>query len=133
MVDAASVRLGSQALTDAMHEDWCLDIKKFPAIKFEINKVRNVKKVRDGEWNATVDGTFTLKDKSRPMTVQANVRHLPNMIKTRGGMPKDGDLLIVRSSFKFNRLDFGVAPDLSTNVIGNTVEIDLSTVGVAPR
>jgi polyisoprenoid-binding protein YceI len=133
VVNASDVRLGSQALTDAMLQDWCLDVQKFPTIEFAIKKVRGVKKVRDGEWNATVDGTFTLKGKSRDMTVKANVRHLPNMIKTRGGMPKDGDLLLIRSTFKFNRLDFGVAPDLNTNVIGNTVEIDLSTVGVAPR
>lgn len=133
-VSTAKLQLASADMTTAMLQDWCLDSAKFPTIQFEIKKVRDVKKVNDGEWNATVDGTFTVKGVSKPMTVKASAMLLPNKIKDRGGMEgKQGDLLQIKSKFSFNRLDYGVAPDLSTNLIGNKIDIDVAVIGVCPK
>ncbi len=133
-IAAKEVRLGSQGLTEAMHEDWCLDVAKHPSIDFTVKRVYDVKADGPGRWTVKVDGDFKLKDVTKPLTVTATVTHLKDSIKARGGMEgKDGDLLQIRSRFSFNRLDFGVAPDLNPKVIGPVVEVDLSFVGVSPN
>jgi polyisoprenoid-binding protein YceI len=134
VIDAASTYVASRGMTEAMHQDWCLDVAKYPTIEFKITKVTGVKAGKDGTYSAKVSGDFTLKGITKAMTVDATATHLPNMIKQRGGMPgKDGDLLVIRSNFSFKRSDFKIAPDLSTNVIGDRVDIGLSFVAVSPR
>lgn len=134
VVDTSKIQVGSVDMTGAMLQDWCLDAPKYPTISFEISKIKSVKKLKDGQWDATVDGTLKVKNVSKPLTVTATVALLPNKIKDRGGMEgKQGDLLQIKSKFSFNRLDFGVAPDLSTNLIGNKIDIDLAVIGVCPK
>jgi polyisoprenoid-binding protein YceI len=133
VVDAKSFQLGSKDLTDAMHGDWCLDVAKYPTIEFNVTKIANVKKAKDGSFNVSVTGDFKLKGVSKSITVPATVAYLPGKLKTRGGMAKDGDLIKVSSKFSIKRSDWNVSPDLSTDIIGDVIQIDLSTIGVAPK
>jgi polyisoprenoid-binding protein YceI len=116
-----------------MHGDWCLDVAKYPTIEFNVTKIANVKKAKDGSFNVSVTGDFKLKGVSKSITVPATVAYLPGKLKTRGGMAKDGDLIKVSSKFSIKRSDWNVSPDLSTDIIGDVIQIDLSTIGVAPK
>lgn len=131
VVESASTQLGSPNLTGAMHQSWCMDVAKYPTIEFEVTKVDKVKKGKDVEATAEISGNFTFHGVTKPLTATATVKYLAGKLKARGGVPKDGDLIQIHSKFSFNRLDFEVAPDLSTDLIGNKVDIDLAVTGVA--
>ncbi|MBL8049469.1 MAG: YceI family protein [Chthonomonas sp.] len=134
-IASKSVFLGSQAMTDAMHQNWALDVAKYPEITFEVKKVDNVKTAKmAGFWSARVTGDFTLHGVTKPLSVDVNVRRLADSIQRRGGMEGvKGDLLAIRSKFSINRKDFGVAANLSESVIGNKVDIQLAFIGVSPK
>lgn len=134
-IAAKSVYLGSAGMTSAMHQNWALDVEKYPDITFEVTKIDKVKTAKmKGFWSARVTGNFSLHGVTKPLTVDANVRLLDNSIQRRGGMEGvKGDLLAIRSSFSFNRKDFGVAPDLGEAIIGNKVNVQLAFIGVNPK
>jgi polyisoprenoid-binding protein YceI len=86
-----------------------------------------------GYHTAKVAGDFLFHGVTKPLTVDATVKYLPGKLKARGGVEKDGDIVQVYSKFSVNRLDFDVAPDLSTDLIGNKIDIDLAVTGIAVR
>ncbi|MBS1705821.1 MAG: YceI family protein [Armatimonadetes bacterium] len=134
VVDMQSVTLGSAAMSDSMKGDFCLDVAKFPNSKFELVSVKKVKKVSEGTFEFTAEGNFTLKDVTRKLTVSGTATHQTNMIKKRGGLEGvEGDLLTIRTKFSFKRSDYKLAPDLSTEYIGDQINIDFSSVGICPR
>lgn len=133
VVGLKSLYVGSQPMTDSMHQDWCLDIAKFPTAEFELTKVTDAK-TKDGETKFTAVGEFRLHGVSKEMKVSGTATHLPGMIKTRGGMEGvQGDLFVVRTQFQFKRSDFKIAPGLSNDLIGDEVTVKLSSVGVCPK
>jgi len=133
IVDTATTYLGSKKMSDALQSDWCLDVKKYPTLEFAITRVSGVKEVSEGKWTANVEGDFTLKDVTKPMNVEATVTLLPGKIKQRGGLEGvTGDLLQIHVKFSFNRRDFKLAPDLSSEVIGDQINIDFAAIGVCP-
>lgn len=132
-VRADSLTLGSADMTAAMRQDWGLDTARYPEFRFEVAKVSDVRALGEGRWSVKVEGGMTVKGVTRPVAVRADVAHLPRMLAERGGMPgKQGDLLVVRSRFSFDRTKFGIAPDLDSRVIGKTVEVELAFVAVSP-
>jgi polyisoprenoid-binding protein YceI len=129
VVDVKTVELTSERMTEKMQEEWCLDAEKYPTIEFEVKKVSGVKKTKSG-YDCTVNGTFTLKGVSKDITVKANVSYLPGQLAARGGVQgREGDLIVVRTSFSFDRTKFGVAPDLG--ILGNNVDVKLAAVGIS--
>jgi 3D (Asp-Asp-Asp) domain-containing protein len=96
-------------------------------------KVLEVKKGEGDTYTAKVAGDFLFHGVTKPLTVDATVKYLPGKLKARGGVEKDGDIVQVYSKFSVNRLDFDVAPDLSTDLIGNKIDIDLAVTGIAVR
>jgi polyisoprenoid-binding protein YceI len=120
-------------MTGAMHQSWCLDVKKYPTIEFSVKEVLEVKKGEGDTYTAKVAGDFLFHGVTKPLTVDATVKYLPGKLKARGGFEKDGDIVQVYSKFSVNRLDFDVAPDLSTDLIGNKIDIDLAVTGIAVR
>ena len=131
IVDSATTQLVNPNMTAAMHQAWCLDVKKYPTIEFNVTKVDKVKKEKDGKVNARISGDFTFHGVTKPLAVDAMIVHLPGKLKARGGVEKDGDLLQIHTKFSINRLDYGVAPDLGLELIGNQIDIDLAVTGVA--
>lgn len=130
VVQTKEVATVSPALTDAMLGDWCLNPEKYPTIEFEIKKIDTVKETSKGVFEADVTGNFTLNGTTKEIQVKATATHLPGALSARGGVPgKQGDLVIIRTKFNFNRLDYGVAKDLDMMKIGTKVNIDLSAVG----
>ena len=133
VIDAASTHIGSDNMTSAMHQAWCLDVAKYPTIEFAVTKVNKITKAKDGTFDAKVTGNFSFHGITKPLTVDAKLKYLPGKLKARGGVEKDGDLLQVHSKFSILRSDFDLAPDLSTDLIGNKIDIDLAATGVAIR
>lgn len=133
-MDIRTLIIGSKAMSEKALEDWCLDAAKYPTSSFTLTRVDRATKGTDGKWTFRATGNFQIKDKTRPLTVEGTVTHLKDSIQKRGGMPgKTGDLLVIRTTFSFNRSDFGIAPDLNKDVIGDKITINLSTVGYAPK
>lgn len=127
VVEAKELKLNSEAMTGHMLQRACLDAENFSTITFEITKIDEVKETSKGNWDAKVTGNFTLKGTTKAMTVNASVSHMPDALKSRGGVPdKNGDLIVIRCKFSFDRNDFKVS---APAVIGNKVDVNLSTVG----
>jgi polyisoprenoid-binding protein YceI len=131
VLDSSTVQLISPSMTAAMHQPWCLDVKKYPTIEFNVTKVEKVKKEKGGKINARISGDFTFHGVTKPLSVDATILHMPGKLKARGGVEKDGDLLQIHTKFSINRLDYGVAPDLGLELIGNKIDLDLAVTGVA--
>lgn len=133
VVGLKSLFVGSQPMTESMQQDWCLDIQKYPTAEFQLSKVLNASTAK-GETKFTAIGEFNLHGVSKELKVSGTASYLPGMIKSRGGMEGvNGDLLVIRTQFKFKRSDFKIAPGLSTDVIGDEVTVTLSSVGVCPK
>lgn len=127
VVDAKELKLTSEAMTGHMLQRASLDVENYPTITFEITKIDEVKETSKGNWDAKVTGNFTLKGTTKAITVNASVSHMPDMLKSRGGVPdKNGDLIVIRCKFSFDRTDFKVG---AGSVIGNKVDVTLSAVG----
>ncbi len=131
IVESASTQLINPNMTAAMHQAWCLDVKKYPTIEFAVTKVYKVKKLKDETISAKISGNFSFHGVTKPLTIDATIAYLPGKLKVRGGVEKDGDLLQVHTKFSINRLDYGIAPDLGLELIGNQIELDLAVTGVA--
>lgn len=127
VVDAKELKLTSAAMTEHMLQRGSLDVATYPTITFEVIKVNEAKEISQGNWEVKVTGNFTLKGVTKEMTVNATVSHLPDKLASRGGVPgKNGDLIVIRSRFSFDRNDFKVGAGA---VIGNKVDVSLSAVG----
>lgn len=133
VIDISTLKIGSPDFTGSALGDYALDVKKFPTAEFTVKKVDNVKASGEKIWTADVTGDFTLHGVTKEIKVPITATHLVGMLKRRGGMPKDGDLLKIRSTFTFNRHDYGIAKDMDGEIIGTEVEVDLHTIGVAPK
>lgn len=133
-VEANSLMVGSEAMTAAMRQDWCLDTNRYKTITFKVLKIDRVKGSAAKGWNAMVTGAFSLHGVTKTITVPVQARHLPGAIKLRGGMEGvQGDLLAIRSKFSILRKDYGIAKDLTETVLGNKVDIQLAFMGVCPK
>ncbi len=133
IVAADSTELGRKNMTGAMHQGWCLDVKKYPTIEFSVKEVLEVKKGEGDTYTAKVAGDFLFHGITKPLTIDATVKYLPGKLKARGGVEKDGDIVQIYSKSSDNRLDFDQAPNLSTDLIGNKIDIDLALTGIAVR
>lgn len=133
VVDTKTIKLAAAGITGAMQQDWCLNPAKFPTVEFEVKKIENVKKGKDGVFTGKVTGDFTLHGVTKELTADVTASYLKDQLKARGGLPgKTGDLLVLRSGFSINRRDFNVAPDLSSTLIGDKIEIKLAVVATSP-
>ncbi len=131
VVDAKSLTVPNPLMQEHMHgADW-LDTGTHPEITFEIKEVLNPKQ-NGNQGTADVKGIFTLKGVSKEVNVPVNVTYLPGRLKDRGG-DKDGDLLVVRTTFKINRGEFGIKEGENLDKVSDVIEISLSLAGAAPK
>jgi len=132
IVQTKEVKVSNPIMTDHMHQAGSLDVAKYPTIEFEIKKVENVKTTADNTFEADVTGNFTLRGVTKSITVKASATYAPNSLSKRGGVPdKEGDLIIVRTKFSFNRSEYAVGPAQSP--IGDKVDVELSAVGFTTK
>jgi polyisoprenoid-binding protein YceI len=116
-VDLASATLGSTETETELRQPGWFDVKKFPQASFTSSAVKSA-----GPGRIEVVGTFSLKGRSRPLTVLV-------------ALAQSGPTTIASGAFTIRRLDFQVGDgDWSdTDLIANDVQVKfkLALTGVA--
>ena len=131
VVAANTLHLGNQMQKEHMHGDKWLDVAKYPEITFEVESAKNVK-TQANVTTADVTGKVGLHGVTKAITVPVQMTFLKDKLKARGGN-KDGDLLVIRASFKIKRSDFGINPGQGEDKVSDDIELNLSLAGAAPR
>ena len=131
IVQASSLHLGNPMQKEHLHSDKWLDVAKYPEITFEVESAKNVK-TQANVTNVDVTGKFSLHGVTKTITVPVKLTFLKDQLKAR--IPgKDGDLLVIRASFKIKRSDFGINPGQGEEKVSDDIELNLSIAGAAPR
>ena len=131
VVAASSLHVPNPTMKEHMHGDNWLNVAKHPDITFEVASASNAKT----EGNATtldVTGNMTIKGVTKSLTIPVKLTYLKDKLKARGG-PKEGDLLVVRSTFNIKRSDFGINAAKFEEKVSNDIELTFSLAGAAPR
>jgi polyisoprenoid-binding protein YceI len=127
-VPAATLNSGMADRDRAMMSPTWLDVKKFPDITFKGEKAS----ITDAPNGWTIDGQFTLRGVTKPLSIKAEVRPLGAAIGQKLGFG-DGPCLKVKTSFKVKLADYGIeipstAVATVQPVISVTIDIWGSTV-----
>ena len=126
-----SITMANKTMTEVLHSDEWLDVKKHPSVTYRITEVARAKRVTDTLYELTTRGTFALHgvshDKEIPMTVSYQKERLPD----RNHKGK-GDLLIVRATFRVDRTKYGIKPAMGNDIVAKDIEIDVAVTGMAP-
>jgi len=131
IVEAKSLHLGNPMQKEHLHGDKWIDVAKYPEITFEVDSAKNVK-TQANVTTAEVTGKFSLHGVAKTITLPVTLTYLKDKLKAR--IPgKDGDLLVIRASFKIKRSDFGINPGQGEDKVSDDIELNLSIAGAAPR
>src|SRR5207247_8882341 len=130
IVQVSSLHLGNPMQKEHLHSDKWLDVAKYPEITFEVESAKNVK-TQANVTTADVTGKFSLHGTIKTITVPVTMTFLKDKLKARTG--KDGDLLVIRASFKIKRSDFGINPGQMEEKVSDDIELNLSIAGAAER
>ena len=131
VVAAKSLMVPNGMMRQHLHSNKWLDVEKFPEIAFEVKELKNVK--ADGDkTSAEAIGTFTLKGVSKEITVPVALTYLKDKLSQR--VPgKQGDLLVVRTSFSIQRSDFNVNAHQNEDKVSDTIRLTLGIAGAAAK
>lgn len=131
IVAASSLHVGNSMMKEHLHGDKWMNVAKFPEITFEAEKVEG-SATADNSTVATVNGTLTIKGVSKKITTPVKFTYLKDKLKAR--FPSlEGDLLVMRASFKIKRSDFGINPGQLEEKVSDEIELTMSLAGMAPR
>ena len=130
IVQAGSLHLGNPMQKDHLHSDKWLDVAKYPEIRFEVVEVKNAK-TKGNVTTAEVTGKMSLHGLTRTITAPVKITYLKDKLKDRTG--KEGDLLVIRSTFTIKRRDFGINPGQMEEKVSDEIELILSIAGAAQR
>jgi polyisoprenoid-binding protein YceI len=132
VVATASLHVPNPTMKEHLHgKDW-LDAANHPEIIFEVKSAAAAKTT----GNATtldVTGNMTVKGTTKSLTVPVKLTYLKDKLKARGGSNKDGDLLVIRSTFTIKRSDFGINAARFEEKVSNDIELTFSLAGIAPH
>ncbi len=131
-VDAAEIKCASSRMTEVLHsEDW-IDVKKYPSIEFSFKEVRQAKRTGENTTKMLVVVDVTCKGVTKEMTVPVSATFLANRMGDRMRR-SEGDLLVLRSTFTLRRKDFGIKPEMGSTVVAEEIELRVSIVGGAKK
>jgi len=131
IVEAKSLHLGNPMQKEHLHGDKWLDVAKHPEISFEVESAKNAK-TQGNVTTSDVTGKFSLHGVTKTITVPVKITFLKDQLKARTP-GKDGDLLVIRTSFKIKRSDFAINPGQGEEKVSDEIELNLSIAGAAPR
>jgi polyisoprenoid-binding protein YceI len=127
-LEAKGVNCAHNGMTKVLHgEDW-IDVQTYPTITFAFKEVKKVESPETNVFKLDVVGELTMKGVTKTMTVPVSATYLPGQLgnRMRG---KNGDLLVLRSTFSVMRKDFNVKPDMGNQVVAEEIELRVSLVG----
>jgi polyisoprenoid-binding protein YceI len=130
VVDAATLHVPNAMMQGHLQGAQWLEVAKNPEITFEVTSVDNVK-TDDNTTTADVAGNFTLHGVTKQITVPGvKITFLKDKLKDR--FPQlQGDLLVIRASFKINRSDFGINKGKYEDKVSDEIQLNLSIAGQA--
>ena len=130
VVDAATLHVPNPMMQGHLQGAQWLDVSKNPEITFEVTSLDNVK-TADNTTTADVTGNFTLHGVTKQITVPGvKITFLKDKLKDR--FPNlQGDLLVIRASFKINRSDFGINKGNFEDKVSDEIQLNLSIAGQA--
>jgi polyisoprenoid-binding protein YceI len=133
VVAAASLHVPNPTMKEHLHgKDW-LNVMNHPEIIFEAESVNNVQ-TKGNTTTAEVKGRMTIKGVTRELTVPVTFTYLKDRLKERGGpAPKDGDILVLRTSFVVRRSEFKINEGKFEDKVADDIRIQFSLAGFAPR
>ena len=130
IVTASSLHVANPTMKQHLHGDGWLDVTKYPEMTFEVTGAKNVK--TDGNTSAAdITGKLTVKGTTREITVPVKLTYLKDKLKARSG--KEGDLLVLRTSFVIKRSDYGINAAKFEEKVSDEIDLSLSLAGSAPR
>jgi len=131
VVTTASMTVPNSMQNQHLHSPMWLDAAKYPEITFETKELKNVKTTGD-VTTAEAVGTFTLKGISKDLTISVKLTYLQDKLSQR--IPnKQGDLLVIRSTFTIKRSDFNIQPHQNEDKVSDEIELTLSIAGASPK
>jgi len=129
VVATESMHVPNSMMQGHMHGNQWMDVAKYPEITFEAKELKNVK-TADDSISADAQGTFTMKGVAKEMTIPVKLSYLKDKLSQRVPNMK-GDLLVLRSTFKVKRSDFGINPGAPKDKVAEDIELSLSLAGAA--
>ena len=131
-IDAKSLHVENPVMKEHMHgKDW-LGSAEHGEITFTVDSLKDFKK-SGNLAEATVEGKFTLKGVTKPVSVPAKVTLLPGKLADRTNGKMKGDLIVVRSTFTIKRSDYGINPGAPVDKVSDEIEISLALAGASPE
>jgi polyisoprenoid-binding protein YceI len=130
VVDAASVQFSNPGLTATAQGPDGFNTAKYPTIEFALREVKNLRTISPSVHAATIVGDFTCRGVTKRLTVDATASHHPGKASERHR--SGSDLLVLRSTFKIRRQDFGIKPRQGDNLLADEIEVRLAIAGAAP-
>lgn len=122
-VPVASLRTGHEDRDTKLMGGLWLDAETFPEIVFEATKLE---KVRPTVWK--VDGTWTMKGTSKPVSFHANVRYLEEMQNV------GKDVVRMKASFPIQLADYGVGGKyVGSDAVAATWDVQMVLLGTMQR
>ena len=132
VVAAASLHVPNPMMKEHLHGAQWMDVTKHKEITFEARELKNVK--TDGnKTTADAVGIFTLKGKSKEMTVPVTLTYLKDKLGARTNGQMQGDLLVIRANFSIKRSDFDINPKAPEDKVADEIELTLSIAGAAAK
>jgi polyisoprenoid-binding protein YceI len=129
---ASSVKCAHAGMTNVLHGDDWMNVKAYPTVEFTFKKIKDAKPGEDGSVAMTVVADLTLKGVTKELEVPVSATYLAGQLgqRVRG---KDGDLLVLRSTFSVKRRDFGIKPEMGPETVAEEIELRVSIVGIRPE
>lgn len=122
-VPVASLRTGHEDRDTKLQGGLWLDAEKHPEIVFEATRLE---RVRPTVWK--IDGTWTMKGVSKPVSFHANVRYLEEMRNV------GKDVVRMKASFPIRLRDHGVGGEyVGTDAVAEVWDVQLVLLGTLER
>jgi len=127
-VNLGQISFVNPGMTKALKgPEWMAFSGAYPAtMHFESAELKNADD--PDEPIVTVTGRMVMGEIEVPMTVDVSVAHHADAAKARGGA-ESGDLLVLRSMFRLDRVALGIKPDAPANKVGTEIMVLVPVVG----
>jgi polyisoprenoid-binding protein YceI len=135
VVTVASLNTGIPLRDEHLRSaDW-MSAETNPHITFKIDKVSDVKLVKETDaavtYDVTAHGNLTINGKTKSVSVPGRITYLAESEMTKNRLP--GDILAVRASFDVALADFGITGPANAQIIGakvgEIIAVELSIMG----
>jgi polyisoprenoid-binding protein YceI len=131
IIGIKALKVTSEVMSGNMMGEWCLDADKFPEAMFVVKSAKITKNDKKKmEMIGEVTGDFTAKGVTKEIKVPVVAKYVPGGIKERFG-EAEGDLLMIKANFSFNRFDYNIGKAVKEQLLSNKVDVRLNIAGMA--